>query len=228
MISSSGDAAATRRPHFPGDLGRRVAQRRHELGLSLAEVAKRAGMAPGYLERIEDEPGVHLATDALTRLARALETSVIVLLGADVERPLGASRAAVRPRIEALEEDECSRLVSSGGVGRLVFDAETGPEALPVNFALLDGEVVFRTVEGGLFAHAAGKGRVAFEVDHVDEAMSEGWSVLIAGTLEVLNDPEMLARAKATGVEPWAGGHRDTYCRLRSDRWSGRRIYAHS
>ena len=66
--------------------------------------------------------------------------------------------------------------------------SEALPAVLQVNFALLDGEVVFRTVEGTKF-HSAVAGRVlAFEADGYDTDGMSGWSVLVQGVSRVVMD----------------------------------------
>ena len=57
-----------------GDLGRRVAERRREVGLTREDVALRAGMNSGYLDYLEHSPDTALTAGALMRLAAALET----------------------------------------------------------------------------------------------------------------------------------------------------------
>ena len=47
--------------------------------------------------------------------------------------------------IEELEEDECLKLISGGGIGRIAYTSRFGPAVLPVNYAWRDGAVVFRT-----------------------------------------------------------------------------------
>jgi hypothetical protein len=49
---------------------------------------------------------------------------------------------------------------------------------------------------------------VAFEVDHIDEAMSEGWSVLVRGHARLIEDPEQRLAMARLDIEPWAGGAR--------------------
>jgi hypothetical protein len=194
------------------------------LGLSREEVAERAGMDAGYLEYVESDVA-SLPAGALLRLAAALETTASALGGGGIERPPGRGRAGRRPVLEELTPEECRRLLGGGGVGRVVFVGEAGPAALPVNFALLEGEVVFRTAADGVVARVLGsKGAsLAFEVDHVDDALSEGWSVLVRGQARPLGEAE-LARVQGLEIEPWAGGVRDLYVRLVSSELTGRRI----
>jgi transcriptional regulator with XRE-family HTH domain len=210
-------------PH-PGDLARRVAHRRRELGLSREQVAERAGMVAGYLAYLEHSPAVGLPESSLIRLAGALETTIEDLRGGRIDRPPGPGRAGPHPRLDPLTREECEAHLDGGGVGRLVFLSAGVPVALPVNFRYLDGDVVFRTRAGGALAGAAGTS-VGFEVDHIDEAMSEGWSVLVSGQARLVDDPDELARIAALGIEPWPGGHRETVIRIETAELSGRRIH---
>jgi transcriptional regulator with XRE-family HTH domain len=205
-----------------GDLGRRVAFRRRQLGLSYEEVGSRAGIAPGYVEYVEHRHA-KVSADALLRLAQALETRVDVLLGAHAETPAGAfSGSGVRQRLSQLDAAECIRLISPGGVGRVVYVGADGPEAFPVNYVVIGGAVLFRTTPGGVVARLTGR-RVGFEVDRFDEPVVRGWSVLVRGVLTRVTDRALATRVRET-VRPWAGGSRDTCVRIDPDRISGRRV----
>ena len=61
-------------------------------------------------------------------------------------------------------------------------------------------------------------------MDHLDDALGEGWSVLLTGTASVITDPAGLDRARALGIEPWAGGDRPVYVRMTVTQVTGRRI----
>jgi hypothetical protein len=74
-----------------------------------------------------------------------------------------------------------------------------------------------------LLAAAAGS-TVSFEVDHIDEAMSEGWSVLITGRAQFVDDPAELHRLAQLGVDPWPGGRREAAMRVETAAISGRVI----
>ena len=207
-----------------GDLARRVAHRRQELGLSHQDVAQRAGMDPSYLEYLEQSPAVALPRGSLIRLAGALETTVDYLRGGEVDRPPGPGRAGPHPHLDILSKEECEAHLAGGGVGRFVFLAEQGPVALPVNFRLVDGDVVFRTRAEGVLAAAANT-TVGFEADRIDEAMSEGWSVLITGRARLIDEPAELEKIIALGdIEPWPGGRREALIRIETATISGRRI----
>ena len=208
----------------PGDLARRVGQRRRELGLSREEVARGAGMAAGYLAYLEHSTAVAIPRGSLIRLADALETTVEALRGGKVERPPGPGRAGPHPRLDVLTREECEAHLVGGGVGRLVFLATGVPLALPVNFRYFDGGIVFRTRAGGALAASVGT-IVSFEVDQIDEAMSEGWSVLITGRSRLIDEPTELEKITDLGdIEPWPGGRREAPIRIETATISGRRI----
>lgn len=214
-----------------GDLGRRVAHRRKALGLSQEELARRAGMAPGYLAYLEEQPA-KVAPDALARLATALQTTEEELLGGAGDQPPGRDGVPGAGRLVELDEAECLRLISPGGVGRIAFTGRFGITVLPVNYRVQDGTIVFRTAEGGATDEDLRTGLagmeylVAFEVDRIDEVTAEGWSVLIRGALHHITSPEERAAAAATGVRPWAGGERERYLRVVPTQITGRRILA--
>ena len=209
----------------PGDVGRRVLRRRHELGLTRDQLASRTGMAVEYLELLEEHPTA-VTSDSVLRLAQALETTTASLLGAGVEMPPGFGSAGAQPSLDDLGALECQRLLAAGGVGRVVFVTERGPMAFPVNYRLDGDDIVFRTAPGSELARAVGAQAVGFEVDHIDDAMKEGWSVLMTGYLREVTDAGELEQLEGLAIEPWAGGPRNVYLRLVPVQMSGRRIHS--
>ncbi|MFI2370794.1 helix-turn-helix domain-containing protein [Streptomyces sp. NPDC018833] len=211
-------------PRVPrGDIGRRVAARRQQLGLSREDVALRAGSAPGYIEYLEEQtatPGMGF----LLRLADALETTVTALTGGGADVPPGSGRAAHRPELVELAEDECWALLGAHGVGRVAVAGRDGPAILPVNYLVAEGEVAFRTSPEAVPGQAAGQ-EIAFEVDHIDEAFSRGWSVLIVGRARSVTDKDAVGELEHRAYSvPWAGGERDVWIALTPERVTGRRI----
>jgi hypothetical protein len=207
-----------------GDLGRRVKERRDELGLTIDEVAKRSGMSPTYVRVVESSPAPQLSPAALWRLAAALETSVEAIAGGGMESPPGRGDPSDRPALELLPVSECEELIASGGVGRFVFSAERGPAAIPVNFRVLKDAIVFRTSSDASFLSNLPKEDVSFEIDHLDEALTEGWSVLLTGEGHVIVDPSEVDVARSLAIAPWAGGDRDLYVSVVPRTITGRRI----
>jgi transcriptional regulator with XRE-family HTH domain len=206
------------------DLGRRVARRRSELGLTVDQVADRSGMAPGYIDYLEHHTA-NITAEALVRLATGLETTGASLLGQGVDRPAGGSPdPARRPRLDRLTESECRALIAPGGIGRVVFSTDQGPEALPVNYSFVKDVLIFRTAPNTPLAGVVGSD-VGFEVDRLDEAFSEGWSVLVSGPATRITEPALIWQL-ADAVRPWAAGDRDVFIRIEPHRITGRRIRA--
>ena len=210
-------------PPDPGDLSKRVARRRAELHLSKAQVAARAGMSLRYLEYVERYPARPEAA-ALRRLAAALQTTPTALLGAGYQVPPRFGPQAGPPAVTRLTAAECHRLIAAGGIGRIAFSTTTGPVVLPVNFAVMAGTIVIRTGQGTMVEGHADE-QVAFEVDHLDEALSQGWSVLVRGLAHRVAHPAELRNVQRdTTIWPWPGDDRDVYVRIIPDTITGRRI----
>jgi hypothetical protein len=178
-------------------------------------------MSPGYIDYIENH-AANVTAEALVRLATGLETTGASLLGEGAARPAGGGPPARGPRLDHLSEAECRELIAPGGVGRVVFSTEHGPEALPVNYSLVNDELIFRAAPHTTLAAVIGSD-VGFEVDRLDEGFSEGWSVLVAGPASKITEP-VLVWQFADAVKSWAGGDRDVFIRIEPRRITGRRI----
>lgn len=210
-------------PQAKGDIGRRVVARREQLGLSREDVASRAGSTPEYIQYVEQRtatPGIGF----LLRLANALETTVEELTGGTVDLPPGMGQAGHHPELVELGQQECWQLLGSHGVGRVAVASEAGPAIFPVNYLALEGEVAFKTSPDSGPARAAGH-EVAFEVDHVDEAFSRGWSVLVVGEARTVTEPQAVQRLETQShSEPWPGGVRNLWVVVTPQQVTGRRI----
>ena len=131
--------------------------------------------------------------------------------------------------IEDLEDDECLALIAGGGIGRIAYTSRFGPAVLPVNYVWRDGAVVFRTAANGPLDEDLRTGianadyKVAFEIDSIDQAAQQGWSVLIQGPAHHVTGAEEDA-ARETGVESWAPGDRELFVRIVPSRVTGRRV----
>jgi nitroimidazol reductase NimA-like FMN-containing flavoprotein (pyridoxamine 5'-phosphate oxidase superfamily) len=131
--------------------------------------------------------------------------------------------------IEDLDEGTCLQLISRGGVGRIAYAGRYGLAVLPVNYTLHDGAIVFRTAEHGPLDEDLRTGiegaeyKVAFEIDDIDLAGWQGWSVLIQGPAHHVSAAERDAALNA-GVESWAPGERELFVRIVPSRITGRRI----
>ncbi len=207
------------------DLGRRIAERRDEAHLTVDEVADRAGMAPQYLRYLETSPAANPTPATLTRLAVALDVMPSSLAGSGLNIPPGQRSAARNATLHELTPAECRSLIAAGGVGRFLFvQPGRGPVAIPVNFKMDADDVIFRTVSDSTVAQGIHQQPVSFDVDNLDDALREGWSVLLTGTASVIASPAEVLRLQALDIEPWPGGERNTYVRLTPSQVTGRRI----
>jgi hypothetical protein len=206
-----------------GDLARRIAHRRIGLGMSVEDLATRAGVDPVYLHYFEANPQATLSAGTLQLMALALETTPLALLGGEVDRPPGHGRAGRHPVLEVLTRQQCEAHLAVGGVGRIVYSASRGPVALPVNFEFTEGEIVFSTNESKA-ATIGGQTVMGFEVDRVDDSMSEGWSVLVSGRARHIKDPNESQRLSSLDLEAWAGGLRHSLVAIMPDEITGRVI----
>jgi transcriptional regulator with XRE-family HTH domain len=207
-----------------GDIGRRIAMRRQELGLTQDEVAHRTGIAPGYLRYVEQDSTAAPGIATLRGLAMTLDTSVCALSGGEADLPPGRGQAARRAELVELRSEECWRLLSTHGVGRLALSTPEGLTVLPVNYSVDEGTIAFRTSPAATPA-AASDTKCAFEVDEVDDALSQGWSVLVRGMAHTVTDPAGVRRLDEQAYTgPWAGGDRDLWVRITPATVTGRRI----
>ena len=135
-----------------------------------------------------------------------------------------------KPGLEELDEAECLRLISPGGIGRIAYSGRTGVTVLPVNYQLHQGAIVFRTAQDSPLDEDLRTGitnaeyKVGFEIDDFDLAAREGWSVLVQGSAHHVDSGPERAAALEAGVEAWPGGDREQFLRILSTRISGRRI----
>jgi nitroimidazol reductase NimA-like FMN-containing flavoprotein (pyridoxamine 5'-phosphate oxidase superfamily) len=131
--------------------------------------------------------------------------------------------------ITELDQDESLTLIAPGGVGRIAYQSRFGPAVLPVNYQWHDGAIVFRTAQHSPLDEdlrtgiTGGEYQVAFEIDEIDKAGRQGWSVLIQGPAHHVPEAER-ASAERAGVEPWPAGDRELFIRIVPSRITGRRI----
>lgn len=205
------------------DLARRAKARREEMGLSVEELASRTGIDPGYLAYFESNPDARLSGGTLLLLALALETTPFELRGGAVDRPPGQARALPHAELRKLTDAQCRTHLAVGGVGRIVFSSSRGPVALPVNYEFTENQIVFSTDDAKATTLGSGE-TVGFEIDRVDEALSEGWSVLVTGRCRHVEDPDEVQRLSSLDLESWAGGDRHALLAVSPEEVTGRVI----
>jgi nucleotide-binding universal stress UspA family protein len=152
--------------------------------------------------------------------------------GVDGSSLLGAGGsdddAGAGPWVGALEEipeEECLALLAGKSVGRLVVVHDDAPIAFPVNY-VLDGRTVAVRTDPGTKLDWGTLGRVAFEVDDIDEERRQGWSVVVQGVGRDVTDgvDAWSERMRSKELVPWVGGERQHWIAIASPRITGRRI----
>jgi nitroimidazol reductase NimA-like FMN-containing flavoprotein (pyridoxamine 5'-phosphate oxidase superfamily) len=131
-----------------------------------------------------------------------------------------------RNGLEVLGREECLRLLGSMTLGRIGVSSGALPCVLPVNFRLVDEQVVFRTGVGTKLESATRNAVVAFEVDHMDPMSHEGWSVVVTGVAREVVDEDDRAELETDRIPRWAPHGDGRVVAVSTDIISGRRIVA--
>jgi nitroimidazol reductase NimA-like FMN-containing flavoprotein (pyridoxamine 5'-phosphate oxidase superfamily) len=125
----------------------------------------------------------------------------------------------------ALSLGECRELLEGGVVGRLAMATPVGPRIMPVNYAVHDDAIVFRTAPYSELSTYGWNTDLAFEVDQLDYETHQGWSVVAVGRAHVVDDPEEVQLIRARwDPRPWAPGSRNLYVKLAWRELSGIRL----
>jgi uncharacterized protein len=132
--------------------------------------------------------------------------------------------------LEILPFAECLRLLASVPVGRVGFLADGEMVILPVNHGVDGQDLVFRTARGTKLSAAEGKSLVAFEADDYDQETRSGWSVLVNGRAEAVDDAADVRRLSHLALRAWVldawatAEERPVWIRIRPASVSGRRV----
>ena len=141
-----------------------------------------------------------------------------------------SANAGSSPALEKLDEAECLRLISPGGIGRIAFTGRYGLSVFPVNYKLHDGTIVFLTAQDSPTGEDLSTGiahaeyQVAFEIDQINPETREGWSVLIHGPAHHMSSAAERAAVTASGVTPWPRGAREHAIQITPTAITGRRL----
>ena len=119
---------------------------------------------------------------------------------------------------------QCREGLAAGEVGRIVWCSHGRPQVCPVNYAVVDGDIVFRTSPYTALGMQVPGQSVAFEVDRLDHGAQRGWSVGVQAEATAVYDPDEMRRLRRSAPQPWAGGQRNLVIRLRPQRMTGRVI----
>jgi nitroimidazol reductase NimA-like FMN-containing flavoprotein (pyridoxamine 5'-phosphate oxidase superfamily) len=126
--------------------------------------------------------------------------------------------------LEMLSPEQCHELLGRCRVGRVAVTVGALPAIFPVNYAVLDTQIVFLAGEGTKLRAALERAVVAFLVDQTDGSSTSGWSVMVVGLAEEITDPGEIRAAELLDLHPLAAGVRSHFIRIRPGFVSGRGI----
>src|SRR6478752_4046115 len=119
-----------------------------------------------------------------------------------------------------LHPSECWDLLRAHELGRLAFNVLDELHITPINYAVDDQTLLFRTAAGSkLFGVELG-GEVAFEIDEI--GADEATSVVVRGRARRLEEDEE-HRAENVPLRPWVGSDKPFVVEIVPTEVSGRR-----
>lgn len=124
--------------------------------------------------------------------------------------------------VTILSERESWQLLGSAALGRIVTTVDNEAHIFPVNFAVQDRTILFRTAEGTKLISAAINNQVLFEVD--EHNVAEGWSVIVRGIARTLRTDDELDTAEQAQLLPWTAIMKTHCVRVSPTRVTGRRF----
>jgi hypothetical protein len=127
--------------------------------------------------------------------------------------------------IDELPLDECLRRLRAAIVGRIAVIERGFPLVIPVNYRTVETNdrtrLVVRTRPGNLLDRASMA--VALEIDGIDPAHHQGWSVLVRGTLHHV-DLEVFNLEARFDPQPWIETERDSWLLIAPFAITGRQL----
>lgn len=127
--------------------------------------------------------------------------------------------------LDQLSTDRCFDLLRIHLVGRIAVVVDGFPIVMPVNYRVVDAGgkhwVVFRTRHGNEIDRGAIN--ASFQIDSVDPAHHNGWSVLVRGRLAHLDRHRISQLTDQFDPQPWAPG-RESWLALEATQVTGRRL----
>ena len=123
-----------------------------------------------------------------------------------------------------LSRSECETLLRRGVIGRAAIATPTGPQIVPLNYAVIGSSVVVCTTPDSMLGPYGRDSMLAFEIDQFEHPRQRGWSVVVRGRADAVEDQEELRMLASTLARPWAAGRRSLYLRIPLTEVTGRRL----
>jgi nitroimidazol reductase NimA-like FMN-containing flavoprotein (pyridoxamine 5'-phosphate oxidase superfamily) len=129
--------------------------------------------------------------------------------------------------LRSLSDSECWKLLSSHDLGRIAPVIDEWPQVFPVNYAVGEMALVFRSAAGTKTRYGPGS-RASFEIDGWDDRAATGWSVMVQGILRDITETndEQVQTLRRLSVHPGPPGVRDRLLALYPSQLTGRRFGA--
>lgn len=121
-----------------------------------------------------------------------------------------------------LSPSDCWNLLARNEFGRLALSVSNQPEIFPINYAVQDGTLLFRTAPGTKLAALTINETVAVEIDGYDEL--GGWSVVVKGTAHTAEWGADFEEAQVSGLRPWVATRKPVFVRVQPTIVTGRQF----
>jgi nitroimidazol reductase NimA-like FMN-containing flavoprotein (pyridoxamine 5'-phosphate oxidase superfamily) len=121
--------------------------------------------------------------------------------------------------VGVMTTEQCWEMLRSQEFGRLAFHLAGEVHLAPVNYAVDDDTLLFRTAEGSKLLGVVMNPDVAFEIDEFDEHHAR--SVVLRGVARRLEEDE-LHRAENVPLRPWVPTLKYDVVEIRPTEISGR------
>ena len=122
--------------------------------------------------------------------------------------------------VEVLDEHECWDLLELAPMGRIALAAAGEIDIFPLNFAVHEGSLYFRTAPGTKLVELTVNPEVALEIDGWDEG--EAFSVVVKGVAERLESQTEIDEADLLPLAPWVPTLKYRWVRVNPTSVSGR------
>jgi len=129
-----------------------------------------------------------------------------------------------RTWMEHLSLQDCWDLLGSTPVGRIGVLVDSAPEIYPVNHAVDEHTIVFRTERGEKLRGLDRSPSVCFQVDGYDTSTSTGWSVLVKGRAREVTAADEERYLLGLDLTYWSVGPKPRFVRIEPTEVTGRRI----
>jgi uncharacterized protein len=118
---------------------------------------------------------------------------------------------------------DCWRLLATEEIARVAWAGPDGVAIVPVSYTVTDRALWFRTQPYSALGRQGKGGRVAVEVDHLDHVTNSAWSVVVVGTMRLV-DPGDVPDA-VMQMHVWVPGPRSLVVRIDPVEVTGRRLW---